>query len=619
MQLNRIRSVCFWTAHRRTFTTSLSLHSDLKSQAQARISHVDAVSPFSPALIDTFRRRHDYLRISLTERCNLRCFYCMPEEGIELSPESHLLTNEEVLRLAALFVKSGVTKIRLTGGEPTVRKGLNEIIGGLNELRPYGLRSIAMTTNGLALPRRLPTLIDQGLTHLNISLDTLDPFKFEFMTRRRGHEAVLKALDAALASPALVSVKLNVVVVKGLNDSEVLDFIEMTKGQVLSVRFIEFMPFTGNAWDKRKMVPSSVLFGKIMLHHPDVERISDEVNDTARSWRVPGYKGTFGFISSMSDHFCSSCNRLRITADGQIKVCLFDAKEISLRDAMRKGATDDELLRVIGKAVSGKQEKHANMEDIDVVECPFIDLVDKSLMSLTTFLISYPLSKISLKPHGIRHRHYSSATPPSPPRLTHVDDRGRASMVDVSAKEITRRTATATGRIFIPLVAYELLVSAYPDGEEPSPVLEKAKQKVRRKGDTLTVAQLAAIMGSKKTSDLIPLCHPLQLSNVSVVLTPEAPTHDIQRHSVLCRATVCCDGKTGVEMEALTAVSVGLLTVWDMLKAVAGKEMEIGEIVVTEKSGGKSGDFNDDHGYIGLLAGFVEIVLEGFPGLTTQT
>lgn len=115
------------------------------------------------------------------------------------------------------------------------------------------------------------------------------------------------------------------------------------------------------------MIPSSVLFDKIMLRHPDVERISDEANDTARSWRVPGYKGTFGFISSMSDHFCSSCNRLRITADGQIKVCLFDAKEISLRDAMRKGATDDELLRVIGKAVSGKQEKHANMEDIDVI------------------------------------------------------------------------------------------------------------------------------------------------------------------------------------------------------------------------------------------------------------
>lgn len=511
----------------------------------------------------------------------------MPEDGIELSPESHLLRDEEVLRLAALFVKSGVTKIRLTGGEPTVRKGLNEIIGGLNELRPYGLRSIAMTTNGLALPRRLPTLIDQGLTHLNISLDTLDPFKFELMTRRRGHEAVLKALDIALSSQ-LISVKLNVVVVKGLNDSEVLDFIEMTKEQVLSVRFIEFMPFTGNAWDKRKMVSSSVLLDKIILRHPDIERISDEANDTARSWRVPGYKGTFGFISSMSDHFCSSCNRLRITADGQIKVCLFDAKEISLRDAMRKGATDDELLQVIGKAVSGKQEKHANMEDIDVITNRPMILIGGS----STF--SFPRrssSKTGLKSQVIRYRHYSSVTSSSPPRLTHIDDYGHASMVDVSSKETTRRTATATGRIFIPLVAYELLVSAHPDGEEPSSVLEKAKQKVRRKGDTLTVAQLAAIMGSKKTSDLIPLCHPLQLSNVSVALTPEPPAHDVQRHSVLCRATVCCDGKTGVEMEALTTVSVGLLTVWDMLKAVAGKEMEIGEIVVTEKSGGKSGDF----------------------------
>lgn len=164
-------------------------------------------------------------------------------------------------------------------------------------------------------------------------------------------------------------------------------------------------------------------------------------------------------------------------------------------------------------------------------------------------------------------------------------------MVDVSLKEVTRRIATASGRIFIPLIAYELLASTYPDGEEPSTALEKAKQKVHRKGDTLTIAQLAAIMGSKKTSDLIPLCHPLQLSNVSVTLTLEAPAHDSQRHSVLCRATVSCDAKTGVEMEALTAVSVGLLTVWDMLKAVAGKEMEIGEIVVTEKSGGKSGDF----------------------------
>jgi len=170
------------------------------------------------------------------------------------------------------------------------------------------------------------------------SLDTLDPFKFEFMTKRRGHDAVMKALEVALASPELHSVKLNVVVVKGLNDSEVLDFVEMTKDRKLSVRFIEFMPFTGesscsqwriaaewfegNKWDKAKMVPSSTLLDRISNRHPDIVRISDEANDTARSWKIPGHQGSFGFISSMSDHFCSSCNRLRITADGQIKVRL---------------------------------------------------------------------------------------------------------------------------------------------------------------------------------------------------------------------------------------------------------------------------------------------------------
>ncbi len=163
-------------------------------------------------------------------------------------------------------------------------------------------------------------------------------------------------------------------------------------------------------------------------------------------------------------------------------------------------------------------------------------------------------------------------------------------MVDVSPKDETHRTATASGRIFIPAVAYQLITDTYPSSSS-SGEMNKAVDKARRKGDALTVAQLAAIMGSKRTSDLIPLCHPLALSNVQVHLTPEAPSDPETRHSIVCTATVSCQGKTGVEMEALTAVSVGLLTVWDMLKAVAGKEMVIGEIMVTEKSGGRSGDF----------------------------
>ncbi|KAA1468082.1 molybdenum cofactor biosynthesis prote [Dentipellis sp. KUC8613] len=570
----------------------------------ARIAQIDDSAPVAPSLVDTFGRHHNYLRISLTERCNLRCFYCMPEDGVPLSPNERILSDDEIIRLATLFVKSGVTKIRLTGGEPTVRKTIVQLVGRLNELRQHGLQSIGMTSNGLILHRHLDKLVANGLTHLNLSLDTLDPFKFEIMTRRMGHEAVLRSLSQALASPGLTSVKLNVVVIKGLNDSEVLKFVEMTRDQDLSIRFIEFMPFTGNKWDKAKMVPSAVLISRIAAVHPGLVKAADELNDTARSYQIPSHRGSIGFISSMSDHFCSSCNRLRLTADGQIKVCLFDAKEVSLRDQMRAGADDQQLLQTIGRAVRGKKEKHAGMEDIDVVtNRPMILIggIRTRLSSLTRAkLVPWHLiipASFSLK--QIRH---SSTSTPSPPKLSHMDDAGRPSMVDVSEKQPTKRTATATGRIYLSRIAYELITptsSASTSSDvSASPLLEKAKAKARGKGDVLTVAQLAAIMASKRTSDLIPLCHPLGLSHVSVTLTPEEHPDDTQNpkmrglcHSVLCKATVTCEGRTGVEMEALTAVSVGLLTVWDMLKAVAGKEMVISDIFVAHKAGGKSGDF----------------------------
>ncbi|ESK92670.1 molybdopterin cofactor biosynthetic protein [Moniliophthora roreri MCA 2997] len=574
----------------------------LKRIAQDRISAIDQVQPFSNALIDSYQRQHNYLRISLSEKCNLRCFYCMPDEGVELTPSAKLLSNEEVLRLAELFVKSGVRKIRLTGGEPTVRKGVLDIIAGLNSLRQHGLESIAMTSNGIALHRRLSHYIDAGLTHLNLSLDTLDPFKFELMTKRRGHDAVLKTMEAALSSEKLRTVKLNVVVVKGLNDHEILDFVALTKDAPLSVRFIEFMPFRGNKWDKSKMVPSSTLLDRITTQHHGAMRISDETNDTARSWKVPGYKGSFGFISSMSDHFCSSCNRLRITADGKIKVCLFDEKEVSLRDAMRDGGTDSDLLKIIRRAVLGKQEKHAEVEDINVITNRPMILIGglrcdvpnrrykkrKSLLPLSPFLQSQPVSCIST--------FHTTATESVESRLSHLDSSGRVNMVDVSDKSVTKRTATAIGRIYIPPIAYDLVVSDYPVDNDNAVEDGKteAKTKALRKGDALTVAQLAAIMGSKKTHDLIPLCHPLPLTKVAVTLTPERDENvsGTHRHSIKCQATVTTEGKTGVEMEALTAVSVGLLTVWDMLKAVAGKEMVIGDIYVSEKSGGRSGDFS---------------------------
>ncbi|KAH9858326.1 molybdenum cofactor biosynthesis prote [Lenzites betulinus] len=605
--------------------------SSIRNRIKHRIASVDAErgAAVSPFLIDTFNRRHNYLRISLTERCNLRCFYCMPSEGVELSPPEHILSDDEVIRLATLFVKSGVTKIRLTGGEPMVRKGIVDIVGRLHELRKYGLQSIGMTSNGISLHRKLPALVENGLTHLNLSLDTLDPFKFEIMTRRMGHDAVLRSLHTALdlRDRGLQSVKLNVVVVKDLNDHEVPDFVEMTKESPLSVRFIEFMPFTGNKWDKAKMVPSADLLARIREKYPAVRKASDELNDTARSYLIPGHSGSFGFISSMSDHFCGSCNRLRLTADGQIKVCLFDAKEISLRDQMRTGAGDEALLSTIGHAVTGKKEKHAGMEDIDVVtNRPMILIGGRSIRRTPRLL---PLSLMIPARTTVATGNTASRTP----RLTHVDESGRASMVNVAHKEPTRRMAAASGRITIPRIAYELVTGDH-GASDPAPAQAEgagaeavAVRKARAKGDVLTVAQLAGIMGCKRTADLIPLCHPLQLSHVAVTLHPTveeqgavgrahrtasdastggedgcAPATGSDTglrqgpgrapvYSIVCRATVSCEGKTGVEMEALTAVSVALLTVWDMLKAVAGKEMAIGGITVTRKEGGASGSF----------------------------
>ncbi|KAI6136400.1 hypothetical protein F5141DRAFT_1074369 [Pisolithus sp. B1] len=612
----RVRSLSSFTLGpcRRLRSYSSGGATDLQVRARDRITQIDSRTPL-PNLVDSFKRKHDYLRISLTERCNLRCFYCMPNEGVQLSPAEHILTDDEVLRLVALFVRSGVTKIRLTGGEPTVRKGLGTLIKRLDSLRSLGLTSIAMTSNGLALHRRLPELIESGLTHLNLSLDTLDPFKFEVMTRRLGHDAVLKSLDVALSSGGLQSVKLNVVVVKGLNDSEVLDFVELTRNRDLSVRFIEFMPFSGNKWDRNKVLPSAELLALIRERHPAIEQVQTVPSDTARLWKVPGHKGGVGFISSMSDQFCLSCNRLRITADGKIKVCLFDAKEISLRDEMRRGADDGKLLEIVRSAVWGKKEKHAGMDNIDTVtNRPMILIGGPQLRNIQRSVLRLGSAIAAIRAsHSVAtrlasncvQRQSSTRSATDELQLTHIDATGQPSMVDVSSKEVTQRSATAVGHIYIPKIAYNLILGMDSQlAHHPQPSHERAWAKSLSKGPVLTVAQLAAIMGCKRTPELIPLCHPLPLSNISVTLAPEAaPQDERMQHPdhwlpfrIRCTATVTSEGKTGVEMEALTAVSIGLLTVWDMLKAIAGKDMIIGNIMVSHKSGGRSGSFVREEG-----------------------
>ncbi|KAG5117875.1 hypothetical protein AAZX31_15G250700 [Glycine max] len=318
-------------------------------------------NPVSDMLVDSFGRLHTYLRISLTERCNLRCQYCMPADGVELTPSPQLLTKTEILRCANLFVSSGVNKIRLTGGEPTIRKDIEDICLELSNLK--GLKTLSMTTNGIALARKLPKLKECGLNSVNISLDTLVPAKFEFMTRRKGHEKVMDAINASI-DLGFNPVKVNCVVMRGFNDDEICDFVELTREKPIDIRFIEFMPFDGNVWNVKKLVPYSEMLDKVMKRFTSLKRVQDHPTDTAKNFTIDGHEGRVSFITSMTEHFCAGCNRLRLLADGNFKVCLFGPSEISLRDPLRRGAEDDELKEIIGAAVKRKKASHAGMFDI---------------------------------------------------------------------------------------------------------------------------------------------------------------------------------------------------------------------------------------------------------------
>lgn len=316
------------------------------------------------ALLDTFGRNHTYLRISLTERCNLRCTYCMPAEGVQLTQKTKLLTKEEILYVAKLFVQEGVRKIRLTGGEPTVRKDIVEIIEKLKQLPK--LESVGITTNAIMLTRLLVPMQRAGLDAINISLDTLKVNKYEQITRRKGWERVIAGIDLAIQLG--YKPKVNCVLMKNFNDDEICDFVEFTKDRNVDVRFIEYMPFTGNKWQTDKMVTFKEAMDVIKNTWPDFSSLPNGPNDTSKAYAVPGYKGQVGFITSMTEHFCGTCNRLRITADGNLKVCLFGNKEVSLRDAIRGGCSESELIELISSAVKRKKKQHAGMLNLSQME-----------------------------------------------------------------------------------------------------------------------------------------------------------------------------------------------------------------------------------------------------------
>ncbi|XP_050804484.1 LOW QUALITY PROTEIN: molybdenum cofactor biosynthesis protein 1 [Gopherus flavomarginatus] len=659
-------------------------------------------APFSAFLTDSFGRRHNYLRISLTEKCNLRCQYCMPEEGVQLTPKSELLTTQEIITLARLFVKEGVDKIRLTGGEPLIRPDVVDIVGQLYKLE--GLQTIAVTTNGINLARLLPRLKEAGLDAINISLDTLVPAKFEFIVRRKGFHKVMEGINKAVEL-GYNPVKVNCVVMRGLNEDELLDFVALTKNQPLDVRFIEYMPFDGNKWNFRKMVSYKEMLDTVRQRWPDLEKLPCEASSTAKAYKVPDFQGQISFITSMSEHFCGSCNRLRITADGNLKVCLFGNSEVSLRDHLRSDASEDELVQIIGAAVGRKKKQHAGMFNISqmknrpmiligsrcpktymktsfVSACCTISVVSitrwaaaeaalKSTPLLQDAVQNSPSSKqwshrpghwltpraslskqmgkafkknvfagqhalpgsrskqqrlaaeiLQTQAHSvcIFRKHLSSSSdtqclrtgspsiqhtshtavdshsgtaagnqseekgPGSHSKaigsglcvsergpsssLTHIDQEGRAAMVDVGKKPHSERTAVASAVVRLGEKAFGMV-----------------QQNQLKKGDVLAVAQIAGIQGAKLTSQLIPLCHHIPLSQVVVSLSL-----DESRWAVVIQALCRSQGKTGVEMEALTAASLAALTVYDMCKAVT-HDIIIEEVKLVSKTGGQRGDF----------------------------
>jgi cyclic pyranopterin phosphate synthase len=282
----------------------------------------------------------------------------MPVEGVPLTADDKLMSVSELERVVRVFAGLGVSKIRLTGGEPLVRRDIVDIVEMLKNIP--GIQRVQMTTNGVTLARKLPQLKAAGLSGVNVSLDTLQAAKFQFISRRKGLDKVINAIEQAVAME-MDHVKVNCVVMKGLNDDELIDFVHLTERLPVAVRFIEYMPFSGNRWNFEKFVAYRDMLAEVLRVWPRLNKIQDGKNDTAKSYQVPGFAGNIGFIASMSNHFCSSCNRLRITADGNLKVCLFGNAEVSLRDAVRGGASDEEIIQLIATAVSRKKQQHAGM------------------------------------------------------------------------------------------------------------------------------------------------------------------------------------------------------------------------------------------------------------------
>jgi cyclic pyranopterin phosphate synthase len=298
-------------------------------------------------ITDQHNRVHNYLRISLTDNCNLRCFYCMPEEEYEFTPTSRLMQAEEIETLAKIFVAEGVTKIRLTGGEPLVRKDAAKIILGLSKL-PVEL---TLTTNATRIHDYIDTLREAKIKSVNVSLDTMSPEKFILTTRRDLFHLVRSNIELLLHNQ--FEVKINMVVMKGFNDDEINDFIAWTMHNPVQIRFIEFMPFSGNRWTGNQVVDLHTILSTISEKYSFLP-LQNDPHDTAKHYIIPGHLGSFAIISTMSSPFCAGCNRMRLTADGKMKNCLFSKTETDLLSALRNNG---DIVSLIAENIFNKTKE----------------------------------------------------------------------------------------------------------------------------------------------------------------------------------------------------------------------------------------------------------------------
>ena len=308
-------------------------------------------------LRDSWGREIKSVRVSVTDKCNFRCTYCMPAEGLQWLGRQEILSFEEISRLVGVLARLGVDEVRLTGGEPLVRRDLPVLVGMLAQTE--GVRDLSLTTNGVLLDRLAGPLVEAGLQRLNVSLDSLNHVRFAEITRRDALDAVLRGLDEAERYPELGPIKINCVAVKGFTETEVPALAELARRKPYVVRFIEFMPLDADeAWREDDVLTSAEIRGIIEREHGPLVELPAKASSTARRFRFADGAGELGFVNPVSEPFCSSCDRIRVTADGQLRTCLFSRREWDLKTPLREGAGDQELVELLRFAVRHKELKH---------------------------------------------------------------------------------------------------------------------------------------------------------------------------------------------------------------------------------------------------------------------